>query len=484
MAVTLKTRVLAALVAALLALGSSISAARADETPHDGPLNAPAPTTDAGHDHEVELPRMARRMAGGNARTYREGDELSYRVKVTQTLQPTGPQPAGPVTGTLELVLTERVTEDDDGPLVTVEIAEAEAEGFLAGAEEESAQGRKLELRPLPGQFQVVLEENSSGEPALTDPEAIAAFGDVGAIRMVDLAIWSHLLNPVIPAGEYDGGESFVDTAALPAGWSLGHRTVDGSITVGAARVEGGRDVVRARGVHLSSDGMLRVRAIDNAVEALQGQARPVPNDFFAGTIFNALFPEGSSYESLMPPLPLKPVPAPRLRPAAPRKRPRRGSRIAVIALTTLLGLAACTNPAQNEGVVSLNLQGPVQINHESTLDVETGVLISSEVTATASLRGNVHKIPPDLMPLVPPNLQALSGVEVGMDASWTVTEELVGDVPEPSSFASIAPRSLVGVGAALLMLALVVFLRRRKGAEPEPDQPEDNPEPESAGSG
>jgi uncharacterized membrane protein len=478
MTLTFKTRMLAALVATLLALGSSMSSARADETPHDGPVDAPAPTTDAGHHEEVALPGMARKMAGGNARTYSDGDELSYRVKVTQSLQPKGPQAAGPVSGTLELVLTERVTEDDDGPLVTVEVTEANAEGFLAVAEEESALGRELQLRPESGQMQVILKEDSNGDPDLTDAEAISAFGDPGAIRMVDLAIWSHLLNPVIPSDDYQDGESFTDTAALPSGWSLGHRTVDGSITVEGPATEEGRDVVRVKGVHVSNDGMLRVRAMDNAVEALQGQQKPVPNDFFAGTIFNALFPEGSTYESLMPPLPLKTAPAQRMRPVKARKRSRRGTRMVIACLMTLLGLAACNNPAQNEGVVSLNLQGPVQLNHRSVVDRETGVLISSEVDATANLTGNVHKIPPELLEAVPENLRSLAGVEVGMDAKWTVTEELAGEVPERSAFASIAPKALIGVGFALLALALILSLRRRKSR-----QPEHTPEPEETGS-
>ena len=474
---TLKTRLLAALVATLLALGSSMSAARADETSHDGPLNAPSPTTDSGHDHEVDLPGMARNLAGGNARTYRDGDELSYRVRVTQTLQPSGPHPADPLSGTLELVLTERVTEDDNGPLVTLEVAEAEAEGFLAEAEKESALGRKLEVRPSSGRIEVILEEDPNGNPDLTDPGVIAAFGDAGAIRMVDLAIWSHLLNPVIPSDDFEDGESFTDTAALPAGWSLGHRTVDGSITVEAAGVEEGRDVVRVNGVHVSSDGMLRVRAMDNAAEALQGKEKPVPNDFFAGTIFNALFPKGSTYESLMPPLPLKGLPLQRARQEPARKRPRRGIRI-VACLMALVGLGACANPALNEGVVSLNLLGPVQLNHESVLDQKTGVLISSNVEATANLKGNVPNIRSDLLELLPPHLQSLSGVEVGMDAGWTVTEELVGDVPQPSAFASAAPKALIAVGVALLAVALVLFLRRRK--RPAADsRPEDTPERE-----
>ncbi len=128
-------------------------------------MDAPAPTTDAGHHEEVALPDMARKMAGGDARTYRDGDELSYRVKVTQSLQPKGPQAADLVSGTLELVLTESVTEDDGGPLVTVEVTEAEAEGFLAEAEEESALGRKLSSRPRSGQMQVSWRRTPTGTP-------------------------------------------------------------------------------------------------------------------------------------------------------------------------------------------------------------------------------------------------------------------------------------------------------------------------------
>ncbi|HEX2148558.1 MAG TPA: hypothetical protein VHI31_00065 [Actinomycetota bacterium] len=458
-----KTRSLAALVAVLLALGSSASAVRASED-HPDPGLAPAPTTSAGHEHEAaEEPEMKRVMAGGSARRYSDGEELTYRIEVNQTLQPKGPHPADAQTARMELLLTETVTEDGNGPLVTLEVTEASAEGFLAAQEEATALERRVQFRPGSGEIQLVIKEGPNGTPNLADPETVKPFGDLGAVRMVDMALKAHLLNPVLPSEDYADGDSFEDSGALPAGWALGYQTIDGSITVGANEIREGRDVVRVKGVHISGDNLLRVRAMDNAVEALQGKQKPEPNDFFAGTMFNALFPKGSTYESLMPKLPLETVPQPqtRRRPGPPRKRSRRSLRL-VLGCMMLLGLAACNNPERNVDIVSLNVVGPMQVDHDSVVDEDTGVLLSSRVEASIRLTGQVYPIPEGVMPLIPENLRVLSRADIGMDADWTITEELQSEVPEGSAFASFAPRALIVVGAVVLLLALVLFLRKR----------------------
>lgn len=477
MAISLKTRMLAALVATLLALGSSMSAARADEEPHVGPLNAPSPTTDSGHEHGEEVPPMARQMAGGSIREYSDGDKLTYRLNVTQTLQPNGPQQAEARRGSMELVLTETVTVDDDGPLVTLEVTEASAEGFLAEAEERSALERKVQFRPRADRIDLVLK--GGDQPDLTDPEVVRPFGDIGALRMADLALWSHLLNPVVPSDDINVGGSVPDTAELPMGWALGFQSIDGSITVEGSDTRDGRDVMKVSGVHIANQTLLRVRAMDNAVVALQGKEKPVPNEFFAGTLFDALFPKGSTYESLMPQLPGRPVAEQRRRRMPPpRNRWRRRSGWLLLGLLAILTMGACSDPSKNEAIVSLNALGPVQINHQSAVDEATGVLLSSNVDASAKLVGNVHRIPEEIMEGLPQPVRDVSGVEFGIDANWTVAETLVSAIPERTS---TAPWALIIGGAALLALALIVFLRRRKGAGPTPPGgPEESPaEPE-----
>ncbi|HEX2179877.1 MAG TPA: hypothetical protein VHL54_10245, partial [Actinomycetota bacterium] len=303
MTASLRTRFAAGLVAVLLAVGSSMSAARADEV--HGPLDLPSPTTDSGHHDEVPRPPMSRLLDGGNAREYRDGDRFTYRMQVSQTLQGQGPHPAEPQTSTLDLTLIESVEVRDGRPEVTLEITEAAAEGFLAEAEESSALERRVVFVPGDKDFRLVLKEGADGEPDLLDPDTIRPFGDLGAVRMADLALRAHLLNPVIPDREFSEGDNFDDNAAFPAGWTRGPQTLDGSISIEGTGEQDGREVVRVNGVHVTTDTLLRVTAIDNAVESLQGLAPPVPNDFFAGTLFDALFPEGSTYESLMPRLPL-----------------------------------------------------------------------------------------------------------------------------------------------------------------------------------
>lgn len=419
-------------------------------------------------------------MAGGNVRTYSDGERLAYRVKVDQKLQPTGPHPADPQTGSLEMVLVESVTVDGEGPLVTLEVTEASAEGFLAEAEQAAALERRVQFRPATSQVRLVMDLEPDGKPDLANPETVKAYGDIGALRMVDMAIKAHLFNPVIPSEDYAAGESFEDTGSLPAGWALGYHSLDGSISVEGPAVEAGRDVIRVKGVHISSSNLLRVRAMDNAEGALQGLEVPAPNDFFAGTLFNALFPPGSTYESLMPPLPLQ-IPQPQARRTArPRRRPRRRGGV-MLGCLLLLGLAACNDPTRNVDVVSLNVEGPMQMNHDSVIDEATGVLISSRVEASLRMTGKVYPIPQDVMPLIPEHLRVLSAAPIGMDANWTITQELESEVPEPTGFAAIAPQAMIVGGVAILGLALALFLRRRRtGPDSETEQTDETAPAES----
>lgn len=452
-----------------------MSAARAGDEPPDLPLDAPSSTTDTGQGHgEENLPPMARKMAGGNVREYSDGDRLTYRVKVTQTLQPKGPQQTEARNGSIDLVLTETVAEDDDGPLVTLEVTEASAEGFLAETEEKSALERKVQFRPREDRIDLVLKGGS--KPDLADPEVVRPFGDVGALRMADLAIWSHLLNPVIPSEDYSNGESVVDTAELPMGWALGFQSIDGSVTVEGPDVQDGRDVLKVKGVHVAGETLLRVRAIDNPIDALQGKEPPVPNEFFAGTLFDALFPKGSTYESLMPKLPLGPVAEqPRRRRIEARSRSRRRAGLLLLGMLVAIVTGACADPSKNELIVSLNAEGPVQIDHDSVVDEATGVLLSSNVDARANLVGKVHRIPPDIAAALPQPVRDISEVPFGIDATWTVVEKLDGDVPEP---ASAAPGVLMIGGGALLVLALILSLRRRKPKEAQSEPADEEPKP------
>jgi hypothetical protein len=468
------TRFVAALVAILLAMGSSMSAARAGETPH-APLNLPSPTTESGDDHEEFVtPAMSRELDGGNARTYNDGDRLTYRVKVSQTLQPKGPETVEARTSTLDLVLTESVEVRNGEAEVTLEVGEAKAEGFLAEAEQRSALERKVVFTPATKEIGLVLKEGPDGKPDLLDLETIRPYGELGAVRMVDMALRAHLLNPVIPSEDFAEGDNFDDNAAFPAGWTRGAQSLDGSISIEGEEQRAGRAVVKVNGVHITTDTLLRVTAMDNAVEALQGLAPPEPNEFFAGTLFDALFPKGSTYESLMPKLPLSVKLGNRRRRVRTVRRRRRGLGV-VLGCLMILGLASCTDPQRNPDVVSLNLLGPIQLNHESVIDRSTGVLISSEVAANARLTGQVYRIPDILVPHLKPEVNAVSEAKIGMDADWTITEELESELPEPSSATGSAGVFVpAGIFAVVLGLGVAALVRKRKRSQKA--QPEEAP--------
>lgn len=257
-------------MALLVVFGPGAGSAGADPD-HDLPLDLPPPPESEQREPREAWPEMERVLEGGNARRYTDGESHTYRMTVRQRLQPHGLYEAGSQASRLEMVLTETVKLDGDEPVVTLRVTEASAEGFLAEAEELAARNRTLVLRPSGPQTRLVLKQGPDGRPNLMDPEAIAMFGELGHIRMVDMALRAHLLNPALPAGSYRTDETFPAAATLPAGWTNGFQSFEGGVTVAGEERREGRRAVRMTGVQVSSDTLLRVRAMDNAVEALQG---------------------------------------------------------------------------------------------------------------------------------------------------------------------------------------------------------------------
>lgn len=179
-----------------------------------------------------------------------------------------------------------------------------------------------------------------------------------------------------------------------------------------------------------------------------------------------------------MPSLPLTVNAEPRRRPDPGRRpRPRRRIRILLAGCLLLVAGAACSEPEQNPAAVSLNLRGPVQFNHESLIDRASGVLVESEVTATARLSGSMYPIPQVLWPALPDELVALSEAAYGMDGEWTITQHLESDLP-----AAGAPAGLLTAGGALLLLGLGagILIRRRNtnGSTTAPPVSSEEPAP------
>ncbi len=143
--------------------------------------------------------------------------------------------------------------------------------------------------------------------------------------------------------------------------------------------------MVRVNGVHVTrTTGCFGSGPWTTPWRRCRANEKPVPNDFFAGTIFNALFPKGSTYESLMPPLPLKRVPRSGCGRRSDPKAVAAGEPGCHRLMLTLLGLAACTDPARTSASSRSTWQGPVQLDHRAVIDQKTGVVISSQVDATA----------------------------------------------------------------------------------------------------
>ena len=79
--------------------------------------------------------------------------------------------------------------------------------------------------------------------------------------------------------------------------------------------------------------------------------------------------------------------------------------------------------------------------------------------------------------------MSSLPLANIGMDANWTITEELEGDLPSPAAGAAVGGRGpAVLVAVMVVGLVAVLVVRRRKasrapGEPPAGEQPAVEPE-------
>lgn len=403
----------------------------------------------------------------GNARAFVDGEQNVWSLQVSQSLQPHGPYETGPVESSMDLELTESVDVLGDGTVeLTLEVTDAEAAGFQAEIERAEALGRRVTL---------TYDEDGLTIP---DPEqAFAFFGTPGALHMADIALKGHVIQPVLPAGEYHEGQQINSEAVLPAGWSRFAHRLEGTTTLGDSKRRQGVEVMNMASTQSAGTELL-LPSLDNPVDTIQGGEADL-NEFFLATMFKVLVPPGTDPHSLLPDFPIQ-VGEAHVHDHAPRRRraPRRRGRVGPTLLVgaALLVLSACASHPQFAGTAtSIRLDGPIQFQHESSLHLSSGILVHSGIRASAELAGTTIQPNEEAREDLGAQVWALTGKDVALDADWTIEQILTselpagsGEQPAGSGEQEAASNWAVPAGVALLAaLGIGLLVRRAKNKQP-----------------
>lgn len=147
---------------------------------------------------------------------------------------------------------------------------------------------------------------------------------------------------------------------------------------------------------------------------------------------------------------------------------------LAGVALAALSGCAS--HPRYAEVATSIALEGPVEFQQESFLHESSGVLIDLVTQASAELSGTTIQPNDEAREDLGEQLWALTGVDVALNANWSVEQTLVSELPAEA--AEPATPSNWAIPAGVLVLAVVaigLLVRRRPGKDaPEPAGTED----------
>ncbi|MBW3591770.1 MAG: hypothetical protein KY393_07995 [Actinobacteria bacterium] len=367
----------------------------------------------------------------------------------------------------MDLELTESVAVLGDGTVeLTLEVSDAEAFGFQAEIEQAEALGRRITL---------TYDEEGL---VLPDPEqAFAFFGTPDALHMADVALKGHLIQPVLPASEYHEGQQINSEAVLPAGWSRYAHRLEATTTIGDSKQRQGVEVVNMASTQ-SADTELLLPSLDNPVDTIQGGEADL-NEFFLATMLKVLVPPGTDPYSLLPDFPIQ-VGDAHLHDHAQRKRraprPRRPRRAGptFLACAALLALSACASHPQFAGAAtSIRLNGPIQFQHQSALHQSSGILVHSGIKASAELAGTTIQPNEETREDLGEQIWALTGVDLTLEASWTVEQILTSELPADSKEQEAAsnwafPNWAVPAGVSLLAaLGIGLLVRRAKNKPP-----------------
>lgn len=435
---TLNRAVALATAAALLLAATASAVAQPSPSPDAGAVS--------GTDLRVDYP-------AGNARTFAGGEQNTWSIHMSQSLQPRGPHEAGSVESSMDLELTESVEVLGDGRTeLTLEVTDAQAFGFRAGKEQAEALGRRLTA---------VYDGKSL---TLPHPEqSFGFFGTPGAIHMADVALKAHIAGPVLPA-DYAEGDELDSQAVLPAGWSKFSHRLEGTTTVGASQQRQGAELVGLTSTQ-SAGTEISLPSLDNPVETIQGGEADL-NEFFLATIFKVLAPPGTEPRSLLPDFPMQ-IGDARVHDDAPRRRKRASGRRrigpALLACTALLAMGGCASHPQFAGVAtSVRLDGPMQFQQKASLHIDSGILVHSATEASAALTGTTIRPNDQAREDLGEQLWALTGVDVALDASWTIEQVLTSELPSAQAQQQERSDWTMAAGlAALAALAIGLLVRR-----------------------
>ncbi|MEX2586963.1 MAG: hypothetical protein WD602_03085 [Actinomycetota bacterium] len=437
--------------AAALATGAAFLLA-ATGAAVDHPLPAPQQLGSGDAALEVAYP-------AGNARSFVDGEHNVWSIHMSQTLQPRGPHATGSVESSMDLELTETVALQRDGTAeLTLEVTGAEAFGFQAALEQDAALGRGITLTSGPDRLAI------SG-----DEESMDFFGTPDEMRMADVALKAHLLNPALPAQSYEAGDAFTAEAVLPTGWSRYAHRLERATTAGDARRRQGVEVVSMVST-AGAETEINLPSLDNPVETIEGGEAQL-NEFFLATMFQVLVPPGTDPASLLPDFPIQVGDAHVHDHAHRKRRPkprRRTCRQAVLACLALVALSACaSHPQYANAMTSVRLGGPIEFQQESTLHRSSGLLVHSVTRASAQLSGTTIRPDDAALEDLGEQLAALTGLDVQLDGSWTIEQTLISELPqEPAAAADTFSTPVVAVGLAVVAALGIGLLVRRSKAD------------------
>ena len=339
----------------------------------------------------------------GDARRYVEG-EHHYTISLELTKSGRAPDEVGAQTTRLKMDLRELVSTHDGRPTdVRLTVASATAEGADAEAERDAAVGRFITIEPKDTSWEI-----SFGGGAL---------GTEGQVRAADLALIAHLMAPTEPKRPPAAGGSMPEHAILRTGWSTRRLELTGLSTLTEVRDERGRQVSAYQG-NFDAEAYVSLRV----------GSTPAPTE---GEVANA---QAAAFV------------------AAP-----------LVCLFFLV--VPCLIPGVYSSLIqaprpTVDMNGPLHIDQQALVHRDTGRLLKVEGTGSAQIGGAMPKI--NLSRTTPAVARQLSGSEVGLDLSWTFTEELADRWPRDP-----LPRAPIYVAMALIGLVtifdLAVALGRRR---------------------
>lgn len=383
-------------------------------------------------------------MFGGVSRKLEHETVQRYRVHLKQTLIARGPQiQTVPRVTELRMTVEERAFAPEGAdPYVTVTVVDASATGPDAEIEKSAALGKGFKV-------------TYSGDEMSFDFGG-KQIGKVGELRMVDLALINHLLDPVgqprgLSLNKDAKGQARSDSATLPPGWSADDLALTGSSSVVNEDPYRGHRAATVSNTH-SGTAHMDLAIFDDANPATE-KFDPVANGFFSSLFRSDPAISASPLKNLF---------------LAP---------LAVVDLFTFvfgciftLGFfPGCEEDTQQDGHVTVDMSGPFSSEATATVHRRSGVSITSSGKGTLKLDGSLPQPPPPA-PGTPQARSArsaggLAGAALGLEVSWEMTRTLEGEIPDDGLWWLPFVAAILGAAAVVAIIAGTIVKRRNRRA-------------------